>query len=90
LETSAKAFGEDIYSWVWLDKNVCSSADMTDAKILHQNSNDAVVEVSGEQTFGPFDSSKPCALPAGKSQCKAVLTFYRLQNDWRLGRVEFQ
>lgn len=89
LSSVAKTYGEDIYSWVWLERNLCSSADMTDAKILKRSENDAVVQVSGEQTLCPFDDKKPSDKGV-KSPCRATLTFYRLNNDWRLGKVELQ
>jgi hypothetical protein len=90
VQSTAKAVGEDIYSWVWRDKNVCSTADMTEARILKRDENQAVVEVSGEQTLAPFDGSEKSEVKACKSPCKVTLTFYKLQNDWRLGRVELQ
>jgi len=90
LQATAKNYGDEIFSWVWLDRNVCAKADMTDAKVLHRSENDAVVQVSGEQTLGAFDGSLPCNLKNYTGPCQATLTFYRLQNRWELGKVELQ
>jgi len=90
LQATARNFGDDIFTWVWLDKNICAKAYMTDAKILHRSENDAVVQVSGEQSLGAFDGSKPCTLQTCTSPCKATLTFYRYGNNWELGKVELQ
>jgi hypothetical protein len=90
IQARAKTVGEDIFTWVWLDKNVCSSADMSEAHVLKRDENSTTVEVSGEQTVGPFDGSKSCAVTPGKAHCQAVLTFYKSQNEWQLGRVELQ
>lgn len=89
LASEAKQYGVDIFSWVWLDKNLCATADMTDAKVLKRGENDAVVEVSGEQVVSPFEDNKPTDKGV-KNSCKAILTFYRFNNDWKLGRVELE
>jgi len=95
LEAFAKANAVEIFTWVWADRNLCSAATITEAKVLKMNANDAVVEVSGEQTVAPWDvkllSKAELAQPGGKPEttaCKAILTVYRNQNNWALGKVE--
>jgi hypothetical protein len=90
IQTKAKEVGEDIFTWIWVDKNLCASADMTDAKILKRDANDAVVEVSGTQTVCPYGEKSPAGANVQTSKCKAILTFYRQQNDWALGKVELE
>jgi hypothetical protein len=90
LETVAEKVGEDIFTWVWFDKNLCSSADMNRAKVIKLNPNDAIVEISGEQTLCPFDEKLPSQWKTEKNSCRAVLTFYKLRNGWALGKVELE
>ena len=91
LQATAKIYGDDIFSWVWMDKNVCAKADMSEAKVLQRSDTAAVVEVTGEQVVGPFDGSRPFPMKASSSVvCKAKLTFYKLKDGWELGKVELQ
>jgi hypothetical protein len=44
-----------------------------------------------KSSSSPGDRSAPMKLNQGeKSECKAVLTFYKQQNQWRLGKVELK
>ena len=100
----AKSCATGVFTWDWQDKNVASRVDIKDVKVINRNGTDAVVEVSGEQYFVPFDTiipeqkglpgepSKPEVVDKSKSTehdpCKATLTLYKLQNKWVLGKVE--
>jgi hypothetical protein len=93
VETAAKQIGEQVFTWDWQDKNICSRARMSKAKIIKLTENDAVIQLSGEQEFSPLERAKPNpAKPEtlDHSPCQATLTFYKQQNNWVLGRVELQ
>ncbi|MGH9550615.1 MAG: hypothetical protein ACRD3W_14645, partial [Terriglobales bacterium] len=90
LIDNAKVVGEDVFTWIWLDRNVCSTAQLTEGKVLKMNANDAVVEVSGQQTVSPFDTTKKVTMKPATSPCKATLSFYRSGKFWKLGKVELQ
>lgn len=92
LQTEAKEQADAIYTWVWPDENLRSNARISDARVVKRTDKDAVVEVTGVQTLSPFeDLGKKIAVDekSGKNQIKAILTFYKMKNEWVLGKVEF-
>lgn len=90
LQTYAEKVGENVFTWIWPDHNLMSATKITGTKILKRNETSAIVEVSGDQTISPFDPKTAGKNESEQSKVKAILTFYRIKNDWRLGTVEFE
>ncbi len=100
LQEEAKEIGVSVYSWNWPGENWQSSAEMTQAEIVHRSDNDAVVKVSGKQTLktsgGEKNSGNPLDISKQRSEtvdCSVTLTLYRQGTgqagyQWVLGRVE--
>ncbi|MBX9571826.1 MAG: hypothetical protein K2X77_23235 [Candidatus Obscuribacterales bacterium] len=100
LQEEAKEIGVSVYSWNWPGENWQSSAEMTQAEIVHRTDNDAVVKVSGKQTLktsgGEKNSGNPLDISKQRSEtvdCSVTLTLYRQGTgqagyQWVLGRVE--
>ncbi len=80
ITNQAKLDAEQIFNWDWYSKNVRSVAEISDTKIIKQNGNDAIVQVSANQHMNP----------AADNKCSALLTYYRMNNHWFLGKVQFE
>ena len=74
-------------------KSVRSSIQGIKAQVIKRDAHEATVEVKGTQMLQKYDnnSNGPSTASAEqKEQAKATLTFYRLNNDWELGKVELK
>ena len=95
---SAKAFGQIIFTWNWPDLALQSEVESINAQVLRRGAHDAVVTVTGRQVISklplPDEQSKvdqtTIEQSATKTDLKAELTFYRLQDRWELGKVELK
>lgn len=92
LQELAKAEGEQLFSWQWSGIGAAScSIDHSD--IIKKTETDAVVRVKGAEkitlTSGAGDNkvSQPAETTVA---CSAVLTFYRKDKEWMLGKVQFE
>lgn len=90
LSDLAKKAGSDVFSWSVPELNIQSVAEIKDARIMKRSDNTATIKVTGEQTFSAPDRTSQTRLTTQKSECSAVLTFYRENNNWILGRVELE
>ncbi len=105
ITNQARLDGERIFNWQWPSKNKRSIAKIYETKILSRNSNDAVVKVlANEQIIGAGDVgagvSPPLFSPVSsdsrvnshrpQQKCAAILNYYRMNNKWFLGKVEFE
>jgi hypothetical protein len=88
LSDMAKIIGTDIFTWGWPDKNISSSCQITDAKVLSKTHTDAVVEIKGKQVLSA-EEIKPDT-KSETTECSAVLTLYRVNDRWELGKVELK
>lgn len=98
----AKKVAQEIFQWDWESMHLHCDAVITDAKVLDRSETEAKVEVTGTQTISnavmsadsnPDSSTTGAKITGGaprQSDCKAILTFYRTNNQWELGRVEIQ
>lgn len=76
----ARQKGTEIFTWSWPSMNWQSNIVQVNSHVLRRDANDAVVEVTGRQVIN------------GLNECetKAVLTLYRLNSKWELGKVELK
>ncbi len=91
LAEYAKAMGAEVFTWSWTaDPQQRSRIESVSAKVLARNANDATVEVIGTQLLQKSGNNDGEQAPdtAAKDKVRAVLTFYRLNNQWELGKVE--
>lgn len=87
----AKIQASKIYSWQWPEKNLKSSAEITDATVVRRTDTDAIVKVNGRQTLQSMIAGTVQGVSKEASEvvdCSATLTFYRSSNNWVLGKVE--
>ena len=92
VEAKAQFFGDKIFSWNWPDEKMQSRGEITEASIVKKSDNDAIVKISGKQVLTVNPGTDSLDNSPGKTEtvdCAAVLTLYRKNNDWELGRVEF-
>lgn len=88
LEALATEEAAHVFSWQWLGFGR-SRATIENAHLLKRSEADAVVRVNARQTVeeegtpGHFTAKQP------EVTCSALLTFYRVDQDWFLGKVEF-
>lgn len=75
---------KNIFEWRWPALNTNATVRSLKAHVVRRDGTDAVVEVTGRQLISTAGGAPKI------SDCKAVLTFYRLQDQWRLGRVELE
>ena len=79
ITNQAKLDGERIFNWNWPSKNLHCVAEVYKTKILKRSNNDAAVEVLASGHMGSV-----------ATKCAAILSYYRMNNKWFLGRVEFE
>lgn len=92
LESEAQMIGDEVFSWFWSGENVQSKAQMDEASIERKSDNDALVRVKGKQTLIRYNPGETLDISGGRSEtvdCSAMLTLYRKNDKWVLGRVEF-
>lgn len=90
----AKLVGQSIFTYNWPELDVISEVESINAQVLRRGSHDAVVTVTGKQKIlkPEIDSkSDESVLQNGSNlDLKAVLTFYRSEDRWELGKVELK
>jgi len=101
LTSMANTEGVRILSWTWPEKNIQSCIEIYETKVLRKNHNDAIVKVLAKQSIRPIRESQLSLAPldrnetdsqgkaiAVNSKCAVILTYYRTNNQWFLGRVD--
>ena len=90
----AKVVGLSIFTWNWPDLAVKSKVESINAQVLRRGSHDAVVTVTGRQVISKPGTDLNPKADLGPNQStndlKAVLTFYRSEDRWELGKVELR
>jgi hypothetical protein len=94
ITDQAKLDGGHVFNWTWPSKNVRSIGQIYKTKILKRTNNDATIEIWAEKHMDQINNS-PTAQPIQKKdtpidKCAVQLTYYRMNNKWFLGRVEFE
>lgn len=91
LQEVAKDYAYDVFTWNWSQggqQKWASKAEITDVSVVQKSANDAIVKVKGKQEISLTTGDGP-----GQSEvvdCGATLNFYKKNNQWELGRVEYQ
>lgn len=86
----AKLVGEDIFTFTWPELSVQSKVESIKAQVLRRSSHDAVVTVTGwQKVFNP-EKAEINSAQASQAELNAVLTFYRSEDHWELGKVELK
>ena len=89
LAEQGKARAAEVFTWTWtVDPQRTSRVESVSAKVLGRNANDATVEVTGTQLLQKSVNNGDAPGMPEKAKVRAVLTFYRLNNQWELGKVE--
>ena len=98
IANEAKLIGQDIFTWDWPELGWSSNGLITDATVVRRNDTDAIVKIKGKQLIRSLRSGAQAAKDSQQSsgtttpdqvmEANATLTFYRLSNNWVLGRVE--
>ncbi len=90
LAEQGRARAVEVFTWSWtIDPQKRSRVESISAKVLARNSNDATVEVTGTQLLQKsVNNGEQAPGTSEKAKVRAVLTFYRLNNQWELGKVE--
>ncbi len=91
LEREAEGVGARVFTWFWPGDNWLSEARITSASIERRTETDAIVKVKGKQVLTFFARGQDRNDKTARSEtvdCSATLTFYRLSNNWVLGKVE--
>ncbi len=95
ISDEAKAYGQNIFTWYWSGPNWQSRVEKLDTEIVRRTATDAIVKIKGKQvlSLATQDEGGELKQTTGNAEksvdCAATLTFYRLNNDWILGKVEF-
>lgn len=100
VSEAAREEAQQIFDWNWPGQLV-SNAEITDVSVLGRTENEAKVRVKARQTLTKLaavdekqsDKNRPETQPAGgaavKDDTACVLTLYRSDRKWVLGKVEF-
>lgn len=88
LKAVASLSAEHIFSWQWLGAGR-SHGIIDKAEVVKRSEAEATVRVKARQLIeqeqsGKFFQKQP------EIACSALLTFYRVDKDWVLAKVEFQ
>ncbi|MBI1269671.1 hypothetical protein GC174_04480 [bacterium] len=94
----AKLVGESIFTYSWPELSLRSEVESIKAQIVRRGSHDAVVTVTGTQVLSdPLKSGiqsgkekTQSGQSASSAELNAVLTFYRSEDRWELGKVELK
>ncbi|MEZ4488593.1 MAG: hypothetical protein R3C24_03710 [Cyanobacteriota/Melainabacteria group bacterium] len=94
----AKLVGESIFTYSWPELSLRSEVESIKAQVVRRGSHDAVVTVTGTQVLSDplksgIQSGKEKAQSgqsASSAELNAVLTFYRSEDRWELGKVELK
>jgi 5-bromo-4-chloroindolyl phosphate hydrolysis protein len=87
LTEESKLVAEGVLAWNWPSKGWTSAATIKEAKIVKRNNSEAVVVVKGLQKTLVQNGQAEAVNQEEETQI--TLTFYKLDNHWVLGRVEF-
>jgi hypothetical protein len=95
LTNQAKLDGERVFNWSWPSKNMRSVAEIYETKILNRTNNDATVKVWAKKHMDQLNDIAASARNQEKQnlladKCAALLSYYRMNNKWFLGKVEFE
>ncbi len=104
VSEAAKVEAEGVFDWKWPGQ-VSSNVEITDVSVLSKSENEARVRVRAKQTFTKLaDAEKeadqgnqeksakenqPAQGTASSGDTACVLTLYRSNRNWVLGKVEF-
>lgn len=91
LADEAKLAGRHIFTWDWPGLGWSSRVEISDTILVHRSDTDAIVRIKGKQLVTSSRSAAhrgPDRENLEALDLEATLTFYRLSNDWVLGRVE--
>ncbi|MCC6977836.1 MAG: hypothetical protein IT343_05910 [Candidatus Melainabacteria bacterium] len=98
ITEAATAEAQEVFDWSWPGQ-VSSKAEITNVSVLNRSDNEAKVRVKAKQTLtkladspGALDkdgSSKAAIDGPSTSDTACVLTLYRSDRNWVLGKVEF-
>ncbi len=89
LQSLAQAWGAQIFTWDWPGQELHSRAKITKAELVKKTESDAILKVTGTQTLERAGAAD-VAQQHTETECGALLTFYKSNNDWVLGKVELQ
>ena len=99
----ARMEAAEVFDWKWPGQ-VSSNVEITDVSVLSKSENEAKVRVKAKQTFTKLASAEtanhcnqeksapetqPTQGAASSSDTACVLTLYRSNRNWVLGKVEF-
>ena len=89
LTSMAKLDGQRVLDWSWPAEKMRAKAEILGAEVVSRSATDAVVKVKARQTIQHLDSGaatfKDTTQP---TDCQAVLTYYKTNRNWFLGKVE--
>ncbi|PZM84615.1 MAG: hypothetical protein DKT66_08270 [Candidatus Melainabacteria bacterium] len=104
ISEAARLEAAEVFDWKWPGR-VSSNVEITDVSVLSKSENEAKVRVKAKQTFtklaganGTADqcdqqktvsATQPAPDAASSSDTACVLTLYRSNRNWVLGKVEF-
>ncbi len=88
LQALAREQAVQIFSWQWLGF-ARSHALIEDAQLIKRSDTDAVVRVTAREMIVP-DSAIVRMPKLSAVHCAALLTFYRVDKNWLLAKVEFE
>jgi hypothetical protein len=89
LEALATEEATHVFSWQWLGVGR-SRAKIEKAHLLKRSEADAIVRVTARQIVEEEKNSGHFIAKNPEVTCSALLTFYRVDKDWLLGKVEFE
>jgi hypothetical protein len=91
LTAIAKMDGQRVLNWSWPPEGLRAKAEVLSAEVLNRSATDAVVRIMARQTLQRSDTSGVAFTDTGgASDCQAVLTYYKANRNWLLGKVEMQ
>jgi hypothetical protein len=104
ISEAARLEAAEVFDWKWPGQ-VSSNVEITDVSVLSKSENEAKVRVKAKQTFTklagangtadqgnqekPVSATQPAPGAASSSDTACVLTLYRSNRNWVLGKVEF-
>lgn len=89
LTTQAKLDGQRILNWSWPSENIRAKANILNTEVVKRTDNDAVVKIKAHQIIEHIKNGTALIGGAGKdNDCQAILTYYKTNRFWYLGKVE--
>ncbi|MDR3614242.1 MAG: hypothetical protein P4L53_11820 [Candidatus Obscuribacterales bacterium] len=89
LQETARFEGERLFSWQWAGLG-SSTGTIDHSEIIKKTDTDAIVRVKGIEKVALASANSNEAKAAESVACSAVLTFYRKDSEWMLGKVQFE